>query len=364
MLSTARPTPFPIPFAAHAGPSYIRSIPAASQVGVTPGAASLYDGFPPLNFLPTPVVGGTGVPPFGQDMNGILNEATAATQWLQAGGTPSYDSTFCTAIGGYPAGAILANVGRNGFWTSLVDNNTVNPDSGPSAYWVSFAGPGEGLQYKNTVVITSTAAANAYLLALSTSGSNIVTNTIFIFNGASPITLDFTLHNATFIDGEILEYYNYGAGLVTVDINGGSGWVRNGNISGYNWVLEQGDTATVLYSTAATFFLLTWMIIGGSIALVGAPDFLGNLNISTQQAYQLFPSGAIMQYGTVAANATPGSPSLATFPIAFPNGTLLVIPSCNAGVAATAWVGTYTNSNVNLYSTSGAGYINYYALGY
>lgn len=127
MLASSIPTPFPAVFANAAGVGYIRTIPTASQISITPGAASLADGFPPLNFLP---VTAGGVPPFGQDMNGIINEITAAIQWQQAGGLPVYNSTFQTAIGGYPNGAALLNTNGNGFWISTVDNNLTNPNTG------------------------------------------------------------------------------------------------------------------------------------------------------------------------------------------------------------------------------------------
>ncbi|KAA1174648.1 hypothetical protein FP026_29625, partial [Rhizobium tropici] len=75
MKASDIPVKFPIPFAASAGGGYIRAIPQASQIGITNGAASLTDGFPPLTFLP---VGAGGTPPWGQDFNGILNEITVS----------------------------------------------------------------------------------------------------------------------------------------------------------------------------------------------------------------------------------------------------------------------------------------------
>ena len=51
MISTAQPVPFAVPFGASAGAGYIRTIPVASQISITPGAASLTDGFVPLNFV-------------------------------------------------------------------------------------------------------------------------------------------------------------------------------------------------------------------------------------------------------------------------------------------------------------------------
>ena len=126
MLASAIPTKFTIPFANSGAKN---AIPVASQIGITAGAASLTDGFPPLTR--TPLAAG-GVPPFGEDFNGILNEITAWQQWQGAGGTVPYDSTFSTAIGGYPKGALLASTTAGLFWVSTADNNTTNPDSGGS----------------------------------------------------------------------------------------------------------------------------------------------------------------------------------------------------------------------------------------
>lgn len=132
MQSSSIPSKFNIPFANNAGGPYIRTIPQASQVGITPGAASLYDGFPLLTFTPE---SSGGVPPSGQDFNGILNAITKWVQWLNAGAPVFYDATFSTAIGGYPKGAMIAAAAANTWWLSSVENNATNPDAG-GAGWV------------------------------------------------------------------------------------------------------------------------------------------------------------------------------------------------------------------------------------
>lgn len=132
------PARLPIPFA-NSGPK--NSIPTASQIAITPGAASLTDGFPPLTM--TPVAAG-GVPPFGQDMNGILFATSAWSRWVAAGAPVSYDATFQTAIGGYPRGAMLVSSVPGRFWVSTVDNNVTNPNSG-GAGWQPFAPSGAGV---------------------------------------------------------------------------------------------------------------------------------------------------------------------------------------------------------------------------
>lgn len=131
MLSTAIPAKFPIPFANGAGSGYVRTIPQASQTLITPGAASLTDGFPPLNFISE---GAGGIPPFGQDVNGILKEITAWIQWMNAEGPVGYDSVFSAAIGGYPKGAILTSAAGGSWWLSTTENNVTDPDTGGAGW--------------------------------------------------------------------------------------------------------------------------------------------------------------------------------------------------------------------------------------
>ncbi len=146
MQSSQIPSKFQIPFANGAGSGYIRQIPVASQISVTPGAASLTDGFPPLTFISE---GSGGIPPFGQDMNGILNEITAWIQWGNAGAPVVYDATFSAAIGGYPKGTILTSVVGGSWWLSTAENNLSNPDTGGAgwlylAYGLTYAGNPNG----------------------------------------------------------------------------------------------------------------------------------------------------------------------------------------------------------------------------
>ena len=135
MQSTNIPAKIPLPFANAAGPTYKNVIPTASQIGITNGKASLADGFPPLTFQ---AISSGGIPPFGADFNGILNEVTSIQQWQEAGGFFAYDSVFSTAVGGYPKGAILQAATFDGLWLSSAENNTSNPDTG-GAGWVSLA---------------------------------------------------------------------------------------------------------------------------------------------------------------------------------------------------------------------------------
>lgn len=183
MLASAIPTRFQIAWAKNAGGSFIRTVPVASQIGINAGAASYNDGFVPDNF--TQIAAG-GVPPFGQDMNGVLNETTVWDQWYQAGGAITFDPTFAGAIGGYPEGAILDSavvLGKK--WLSLVDNNTTNPDAG-GANWVQTGGLLTGLPIPSLSSSPLPQCVLANSLTVGNASSNATSranaDTVFIFN--------------------------------------------------------------------------------------------------------------------------------------------------------------------------------------
>jgi hypothetical protein len=132
------PPKFLLAWAFNAAAAYIRSIPVTSQIGIQGGAASLNDGFPPLTFVPAAA---GGVPPYGQDFNGILKQTTQGIQWQQAGGPIFYNSAFATSIGGYPSGAILNSAVTPGTqWMSTANNNMNDPDGATPIGWVQAPG--------------------------------------------------------------------------------------------------------------------------------------------------------------------------------------------------------------------------------
>lgn len=165
MQASQVPSFFTLPFASSAGAGFIRTIPQASQIGIQNGAASLTDGFPPLTFLP---VNAGGVPPFGQDMNGLLNQISAGVQWEQVGGQPAYNTTYAISIGGYPNGAVLQSADGTGFWRSTVDNNKTNPDAGPASFTGSISG--------TTLTVTAVASGTVQV-GQTISGTGITVGT-------------------------------------------------------------------------------------------------------------------------------------------------------------------------------------------
>ena len=133
MLSSQAPSRISVAFA---DGGIKNTIPIESQIGITPGAASFSDGFPPETFLPRSA---GGIPPAGADFNGIFNAVTDILRWQAAGGLFKFDATFALAIGGYPKGAVLLKADGTGAWRSLVESNSTNPDAG-GAGWGLFGG--------------------------------------------------------------------------------------------------------------------------------------------------------------------------------------------------------------------------------
>lgn len=91
------------------------------------GYASYNDGFPAITMQPKE---SGGLPPRGQDMNGILNELSQFNQYQQMGGTYSLDNNILTN-GGYAKNSIVFQ--DDGIYRSLVDNNTDNFVNNPYA---------------------------------------------------------------------------------------------------------------------------------------------------------------------------------------------------------------------------------------
>jgi hypothetical protein len=70
-----------------------------------------------------------------QDMNGGLFQMSAVDVWMCAGGGFPYSSGFSASIGGYPKGSRVLMASGLGYWRSVVDSNSTDPDTG-GAGWV------------------------------------------------------------------------------------------------------------------------------------------------------------------------------------------------------------------------------------
>ena len=96
--------------------------------------ASYEEGFPVITMQ---AIADGGMPPQGQDFNGMFYTLTDIARYAQAGGLYPFDKEFCTAIGGYPLGAILTSLDGAKLYINQVNGNTNDPNSNTNG-WKTF----------------------------------------------------------------------------------------------------------------------------------------------------------------------------------------------------------------------------------
>jgi len=131
-MTVTRPTNLVKPFC-DAGTK--NAIPVDDQTGTIPNGASYETGFPDITMLAKDA---GGLPPFGQDMNGILAEITAHTHFQNSGGRYRFDAALVAVIGGYPAGFVLQSDDGTMEYRSAIDGNTGNFNTTPSLIGVTW----------------------------------------------------------------------------------------------------------------------------------------------------------------------------------------------------------------------------------
>lgn len=109
-------------------------IPENYETSMESNQATWDQGFGQITMLP---VAAGGLPPKGQDFNGILNQISENIVYLSQGGRFKFSSEYAEAIGGYPKGAILQSDDEKKEYLSLIDNNKVdfNTATDISASW-------------------------------------------------------------------------------------------------------------------------------------------------------------------------------------------------------------------------------------
>lgn len=121
-----------IPFARDATSGTKNDIPNDPSPTLPAQTATWTLGFPAVTMQPLAV---GGIPPLGQDFNGVLNALSEHTVFQNGGGLYKFNQDFSTAVGGYPKGAILLSDDGSRIWQSLVDNNTQNFNGPQNNQW-------------------------------------------------------------------------------------------------------------------------------------------------------------------------------------------------------------------------------------
>lgn len=128
------------PFGKDAQPGTIDPIPDAKLPSDPPQKATWTTGFPLVTMTPLPA---GGIPPRGQDVNGVLKAISEHTVFVGGGGQYKWTQGYVTKNGGYSKGDVIqSNDGLNSY-VSLIDSNAVNFNTTPASIgvqWGLYAG--------------------------------------------------------------------------------------------------------------------------------------------------------------------------------------------------------------------------------
>lgn len=126
MENLTKPQVLSGPFAYNGSKNTIPDAPTGSYL------ASVQEGFPPITMLPKKQ---GGVPPSGDDFNGLGNLLSQFYFYTQNGGLYTFDQEVSDKIGGYPLNAMLWKLNEDGSaWllkstkSNNTDNFTTNPE--------------------------------------------------------------------------------------------------------------------------------------------------------------------------------------------------------------------------------------------
>ena len=305
-------------------------VPVASQIGITAGAASFTDGFPPLTRT---ALGAGGIPPSGEDMNGILYMVTQLLAWSCSGGFYKYSSTQSTAIGGYPLGAVLQSTdGTNHFWLNTTANNTTNPDSGGSG-WVALPFPGitQIAVASGTYNLTSAQSSVPIIELVGTLTGNVVIN--FPPVGGQ----EWVVANACVMDGH----------AVTLQTAAGVSQTTLTAANGYGGAVNVFSDGTYLYCNNVS---LSGLAPLASPALTGTPTAPTGGGATTQIANGIFVyaalNAALTAYAALASPAFVGAPTAPTAATGTTNAQLATTAFVVNQVAASAVNSTVAGTQV------------------
>jgi hypothetical protein len=203
MAGPSQPATLPYAFA-YAGLK--NSIPAASA---SPNA-SYHDGFPAANM--TPIADG-GVPPAGQDFNGILFAMSAVDSFVSGGGQFIFDPVYA-AVAGYAVGARVLSYDATHGYLCLTGGAATSPDYDYAAGGWQADG---GYASLSGNCADDTGIANAYVIATKPTITTLYNGVRVIFRAAHANTGACTLNVGP---GAVTLVRSDGAALEAGDILG------------------------------------------------------------------------------------------------------------------------------------------------
>lgn len=421
----AQPDLIITPFGENAAPGTIETIPETLGPGDLPQQASWNAGFPSVTM--TPLAAG-GIPPRGQDFNGVLKAISEHTVFVGGGGQYKWDAAFA-ADNGYPLGAVLQKTGNDGFWLNLLEGNTTDPDAG-GADWIDASST--TLPYA-----LDTGATNAYVATYAPALSEPATGQVVRFKASNANTGASTFNPNGLGAKPIVSVSGAPLSVGSIQANGHVWLQYDAAIGGGSWVnllstgadtlnapiatvaaastvnltagapstsqvVISGTGVTINNFTVAANRAFLWRFSGAN-TLVNSASIVTNTgkNIFTSagdscwvrstaantveilcympggsweaslvdNGYAELPNGLILQWIKTSSSGS-SSGSLITLPVTFPNGVLAVAPvdqttTGSINLGAIAWSPTQsTNSQIMVVVASGNNVFGLIALGW
>lgn len=149
------------PFAQDAPPSAVDPIPESRAPSDPLEKATWTQGFPGLTMIP---LAAGGIPPRGQDVNGVLKAISEHVAFQGGGGQYRWSAEYVAAKGGYEKGAVIQSDDGLRSYVSVVDNNTDNFNTVPSAIgdtWQPWSGGAASELVAGLIQLATTAEAQA-----------------------------------------------------------------------------------------------------------------------------------------------------------------------------------------------------------
>lgn len=324
MKKTDAPLRIATPFAAN---GQMNIIPQQSTTDtIANGLATFPTGFPSKTMTPIP---SGGIPPQGEDLNGILNLITTKQQAVDAGIDYPFDINFASSLGGYPSGSKVLSSDSLGMWLNTLDANTNDPEGASSSTgWVPV----------NFTGSTS--------IAIST--SNV---TLSYIRAAKPVLIltgSLTGNRYLYLPGWNKE------------------WTIINNCTGAYSVLVSTSIGTAVSVPSQTNIQI--YCDGTNMYQVTACKY-ANDSLKANSGYNYLGSGLILQWGGFQK-----APGVASFPIPFPNAAFQVFAT-NADEQGlyvdNAYARVINNSSFYVQTKSSAGNANttsyavsWWAIGY
>ena len=197
-MSITTPVLIPVPFCNSGNKA---TIPVSAPTSPDEANYASYEaGFPPVTMIP---IEANGIPPRGVDFNGILYAISSNIQNWNAGVQMKFNSDFCTAIGGYPLGAVLQSNDGKTAYVSAIESNTGDFNTNPELIgtdWILYGGgSGDSMRFVvaegSSDIITATYSnpvtelTDGMIVCFQATAANVTTTPSFNPNGLGAVTI-------------------------------------------------------------------------------------------------------------------------------------------------------------------------------